>query len=302
MSCSSCNNNTPSPVLNQTCGINVESTWITNSDLVQYTGDNLSCIGVNTNDTLTVALQNINTSVCPENIAMVLLDTIQSNPQYLTTFANFVNQTIINCTTTTTSTSSTTTSTSSTSTTSTTSTTTTSACHLTTTTTTSILKSICLGYSAADCTIACTSQCSTYYVTIACSTNLTAGCQIYTDQNFTPAPAGYYSYNGNCYTVGAQGIISVEAICTYTTSSTTTTSTTVRIPFNLCYVPLSGGSCETACTSCFTTSTTSSTTTHAPGAIEFLGICGPIPASNYQTAGTLDCCSGAIGGGGGTSA
>jgi hypothetical protein len=289
MSCSSCNNNIPQAniTLNQTCSINVDSAWITNTDLVKYTGDNLSCIGVFTNDTLTTALQDINTSICPENIATVLLDTIESNPQYVATFANFVNQTIIDCTTTTTT--STSTSTSTTSSTSTTTTTTTNSCHTTSTTTTSILTPICLSYSAIDCPTSCLAQCTVYYVTNACAVNLTPGCQIYINQNLTPAPAGFYSYNGDCFIVSTQGTILTQAACTGTTSTTSTT-TTIITPFALCYSPLSTGSCADACVNCFTTTTTS-TTAPPVGSIVFENICGPFPVSNYQTVTVEDCCN-----------
>jgi hypothetical protein len=252
MSCSTCNNNEPQPAnINQTCGIVIDSKWITNTDLVNYTGTNLTCVNVFTNDTLTTALQNIDTAICPVNMSTSILTAIQASPTFTATFANFVNQTLINCTTTTTSTSSTTTTTTTLIPPSTTTTTTTiNVCTITTTTTQSIFTPICLSYNTLNCINACVQNvpggCSTFYVTNACAANFTAGCQIYANTNYFPAPAGYYSYNGNCYVVTSGGnTVTTQSICSTSTTSTTSTTTT-KAPFSLCFSPI-GTSCYEAC-------------------------------------------------------
>ena len=292
MACSSCNDNANMPQnvnAQVTCNISTCENFVTNSNLVTYTGEDLLCVNIDKNDSLTTAFDSINDALCPEAIATLLISTIQNSVSYTAAFCNTINNLVVQNSTTTTTSTSTSTSTSTTSSTSTTTTTTTSSCHTTSTTTTSILSPICLAYNATSCISACLAQCTIYYVTNGCAVNLSPGCQIYTNQSLTLAPAGFYSYNGDCFTVGTQGTILTQAACTGTTSTTSTTTTIT--PFALCYSPLSTGSCADACVNCFTTTTTSTTAPPA-GAIAFENICGPFSLSNYQNSTVGDCCNG----------
>lgn len=117
------------------CGIDPCHAHKTGTDLVFYNGANLPCVGVDTCDSVTLALQKIDQKLCPEALALAILGAIANNVSINNMFCTLVNQCIPTTTTTTSTSTSTTTSTTSTSST-TTSTTTTIAPTTTTTTTT----------------------------------------------------------------------------------------------------------------------------------------------------------------------
>jgi len=107
---------------------------IIDSDHVEYQGDNLSCTGIQNCDTLTVALQKIDSKICSDQFAAQLIQTIANDPVLLAYFCQLVSS--CSPTTTTTSTTVEPTTTTTTSSTSTTTTTTTTVTPTTTTTTT----------------------------------------------------------------------------------------------------------------------------------------------------------------------
>ena len=82
-----------------------------NSDIVIYSGPNLPNTGINTNNSLTLALQKIDEAISPEAILEDFLAIIQSNVLLRAAFCALVNECTGITTTTTTSTSSTTTTT-----------------------------------------------------------------------------------------------------------------------------------------------------------------------------------------------
>lgn len=82
------------------CGIDPCTAFKTGTDLVFYNGANLPCSGVNTCDSLTVALQKFDEKVCPEAIAQALFSALSNNLSLRNMFCTFVN----NCISTTTST------------------------------------------------------------------------------------------------------------------------------------------------------------------------------------------------------
>lgn len=114
MSCSSCTNNTPLPNAPRSCGIDPCFAYKTSTDLVFYTGDNLSCTGINKCDTLTTSLQKIDVKLCPEAIADAIFTAISQDPSLLNMFCELVTGCIPITTTTSSSSTSTTTSTSTT--------------------------------------------------------------------------------------------------------------------------------------------------------------------------------------------
>ena len=67
-----------------------------------YNGNNLPCTGVQTGDTLYLALEKIDTQVCPENMLNDILTLIRVNPTFQTQFCELVNACIPTTTTTTT--------------------------------------------------------------------------------------------------------------------------------------------------------------------------------------------------------
>lgn len=66
-----------------------------NSDLVCYYGPNLPNSGTNNEDTLTLALQNIDAKLSPQAIASAFYSVIMTNPSLRTVFCNIVNQCVI---------------------------------------------------------------------------------------------------------------------------------------------------------------------------------------------------------------
>lgn len=110
------------------CGIDPCFAYKTGTDLVRYNGANLPCSGIDTCDSVTVALQKIDTKICPEELVITIINAITNNSTLYNLFCNAIS----GCTPTTTTTSSTSTST----TTSTSTSTTTSTSTSTTTTTT----------------------------------------------------------------------------------------------------------------------------------------------------------------------
>ena len=132
---------------------------IIDSDHVEYQGDNLSCTGIQNCDTLTVALQKIDSKICSDQFAAQLIQTIANDPVLLAYFCQLVSS----CSPTTTTTSTTVEPTTTTSTTivPTTTTTTTTVTPTTTTTTSST------STTTTTTTIAPTTTTTT---TIACAT------------------------------------------------------------------------------------------------------------------------------------
>lgn len=65
------------------------------SDLVCYYGPNLPNTGINNEDLLTAALQNIDAQLSEEAIANAFYAAIMNNPSLKTIFCNIVNQCII---------------------------------------------------------------------------------------------------------------------------------------------------------------------------------------------------------------
>jgi hypothetical protein len=103
------------------CGVDPCNVYKTNTDNVFYNGGNLPCTEISTCDPLTVALQKIDDIVCPENMALQILNVINTNPSLKLLLCEILS----GCTTTTTTTTTiapTTTTTTSTSTTTTTTT------------------------------------------------------------------------------------------------------------------------------------------------------------------------------------
>jgi len=138
---SDCNcNETPTNPNSSVCNHN----GLTTDDLV-YDGENLSCSGINNQDNISVAFQELDYFICGIELTQHILDMIQDNPQEYSEFIAIINgaincETIIQCgppppSTTTTTSSSTSTSTS----------TTTSTSSSTTTTTTTVALA-CINY------------------------------------------------------------------------------------------------------------------------------------------------------------
>ena len=71
------------------------------SALVKYTGPDLSCSGINTNDPVSLALQKLDNATCPENILNGIFQILQTNPAMRATFCTFVNGCITTTSTTT---------------------------------------------------------------------------------------------------------------------------------------------------------------------------------------------------------
>jgi len=67
-----------------------------------YNGNNLPCSGVNTGDSVDIALEKIDTKVCPENILASILLLLSINPVFYNQFCQLVNSCIPTTTTTTT--------------------------------------------------------------------------------------------------------------------------------------------------------------------------------------------------------
>jgi hypothetical protein len=104
------------------CGIDPCYTHKTGTDLVFYNGANLPCVGVDTCDSVTLALQKIDQKLCPDALALAVLGSITNNLSIRNMFCALVNGCNPTTTTTTTVAPTTTTTTSSSSTTTTTTT------------------------------------------------------------------------------------------------------------------------------------------------------------------------------------
>ena len=195
MSCSSCTNNTPLPNAPRSCGIDPCFAYKTSTDLVFYTGDNLSCTGINRCDTLTTSLQKIDVKLCPEAIADAIFTAISQDPSLLNMFCELVTGCIpITTTTTSSSSTSTTTSTSTSSTTS-------------TSTTTRVLFPVAT-YNCIGGETLYTSTCAA----------LGIGCFVYTDPAGTiPVPDGIICADSgllSCFTIsGGLGEITSVGTC-----------------------------------------------------------------------------------------
>lgn len=72
------------------------------SDLLCYNGPNLPNTGINTGNTLTLALEKIDLYLTPESLVQTLIQMIQSNPSLNVSFCTLVNTCVANSTTTTT--------------------------------------------------------------------------------------------------------------------------------------------------------------------------------------------------------
>lgn len=66
------------------------STYIFDATKVEYTGANLSCTGIQTCDTLEVALQKIDDKICSDELVAQILAAIQANPTLKATFCSIL--------------------------------------------------------------------------------------------------------------------------------------------------------------------------------------------------------------------
>lgn len=82
------------------CGVDPCYVYKTNTDNTFYNSGNLPCTGVNTCDSLTTVLQKIDNKLCPENLALAILNAILNDSGLLNQFCTVVS----NCQSTTTST------------------------------------------------------------------------------------------------------------------------------------------------------------------------------------------------------
>lgn len=110
MSCG-CNNLNNFP---RTCGVDPCLVHKTSTDLVFYTGDTLSCTEIEKCDNATLALQKIDTKLCPESITNAVITAIQNNVSLQNIFCTLVTECIPTTTSTSTSSSTSTTTSSST--------------------------------------------------------------------------------------------------------------------------------------------------------------------------------------------
>ena len=62
------------------CGIDPCFVYKTGSDLVVYNGANLPSTGIDTCNTITVALQKIDDKLSPENLTTTILSILNTNP------------------------------------------------------------------------------------------------------------------------------------------------------------------------------------------------------------------------------
>jgi len=102
MSCSNCND-TPrisNSNVPRSCGIDPCFAHKTSTDLVFYTGDSLTCTGINKCDNVTLGLQKIDEKLCPEAVAQAVFQAISQNPSLLAMLCNMVNSCISPTTTT----------------------------------------------------------------------------------------------------------------------------------------------------------------------------------------------------------
>lgn len=90
MSCG-CNDLSKFP---RTCGVDPCLVHKTSTDLVFYTGDALSCSEIQKCDNTTLALQKIDTKLCPESITNSIITAIQNNPSLQNIFCTLVNECI----------------------------------------------------------------------------------------------------------------------------------------------------------------------------------------------------------------
>jgi len=75
---------------------------IIDSDHVEYQGDNLSCTGIQNCDTLTVALQKIDSKICSDDFVAQIIQTIANDPTLKAYFCQLVSSCSPTTTTTTT--------------------------------------------------------------------------------------------------------------------------------------------------------------------------------------------------------
>lgn len=99
MSCN-CNQNIQS--FPRSCGVDPCFIQKTSTDMVYYTGDDLSCTDVNKCDNVTLALQKIDTKLCPESITNAIITAITNNPSLANIFCTIINSCISTTTTSTT--------------------------------------------------------------------------------------------------------------------------------------------------------------------------------------------------------
>lgn len=69
---------------------------------IVYNGNNLPCSGVNTGDSLDIALEKIDSKICPEYVLNAILILIRVNPTFHVQFCELVNGCLPTTTTTTT--------------------------------------------------------------------------------------------------------------------------------------------------------------------------------------------------------
>lgn len=75
---------------------------VVDAERVEYSGPNLSCIGVETCDTLEVALQKIDDKICSSAFIVQILTAILASPSLTTLFGSVMNAYYSTTTTTTT--------------------------------------------------------------------------------------------------------------------------------------------------------------------------------------------------------
>lgn len=90
MSCG-CNDLSKFP---RTCGVDPCLVHKTSTDLVFYTGDTLSCTEIEKCDNATLALQKIDTKLCPESITNAVITAIQNNVSLQNIFCTLVTECI----------------------------------------------------------------------------------------------------------------------------------------------------------------------------------------------------------------
>jgi len=84
------------------CGVDPCHVHKTNTDNVFYNGGNLPCTEISTCDSLTTALQKIDEKVCAENMAIEILNAINTNPSLKLLLCEMLSECLPTTTTTTT--------------------------------------------------------------------------------------------------------------------------------------------------------------------------------------------------------
>lgn len=251
-----CFENTVNAYYPQQCNNGAFAGYPIPTSSVQYNGPDLPNSGIDTGDTLTLALQKLDNTCNPVELAQNIIAAINQNPSLQVMFCALVNSCSITPTTTTTTTtitpttttttSSSTSTTTSTSTSTTTTTTTTITPTTTTTTTTQVGPTITANYSNTACD---TSGGVFQTVTLMNGTSI-CDPNVYLASSFSMLPTQFYiTYQGfsrlfekdvtnqfaypqgiciNCSTTTTT--TTIPPTTTTTTSSTTTTTTTAFIP------------------------------------------------------------------------